>query len=32
VLSDLRILPVNPEELERRTEEIEKRFVELFGA
>jgi hypothetical protein len=32
VLSDLRILPVNPEEPEQRTEEIEKRFVELFGA
>ncbi|MBI4591437.1 MAG: Fe(3+) ABC transporter substrate-binding protein, partial [Candidatus Rokubacteria bacterium] len=31
-LSDLKILPVDPEELERRTEEIKKRFVELFGA
>ncbi len=31
-LSDLRLLTVDPEELERRTEEIKKRFVELFGA
>ena len=31
-LSDLKILTVDPEELERRTEEIKKRFVEFFGA
>ena len=31
-LSELKILPLDPEELERRTEEIKKRFVELFGA
>ena len=31
-LSDLKLLTVDPEELERRTEEIKKRFVELFGA
>ena len=31
-LSDLKLLAVDPEELERRTEEIKKRFTELFGA
>jgi iron(III) transport system substrate-binding protein len=31
-LSDLKVLTVDPEELERRTEEIKKRFVEFFGA
>lgn len=31
-LSELKILPLDPEELERRTEEIKKRFAELFGA
>ena len=31
-LSDLKIISVDAEELEKRTEEIKKRFVELFGA
>jgi iron(III) transport system substrate-binding protein len=31
-LSDLKLLVVDPEEIERRTEEVKKRFVELFGA
>lgn len=31
-LTDLKVLTVNPEELERRNEEIKKRFVEFFGA
>lgn len=31
-LADLKLLTVDPEELERRTEEIKKRFVEFFGA
>jgi iron(III) transport system substrate-binding protein len=31
-LSELRVLTVDPEELERRAEEVKKRFVELFGA
>ena len=31
-LSGLKVLTVDPEELERRTEEIKKRFVEFFGA
>jgi iron(III) transport system substrate-binding protein len=31
-LSELKILTVDPEELERRTEEIKKRFIEFFGA
>jgi iron(III) transport system substrate-binding protein len=31
-LSDLKILTIDPEELERRTEEIKKRFLEFFGA
>jgi iron(III) transport system substrate-binding protein len=31
-LSDLKIITVDAEELEKRTEEIKKRFVELFGA
>jgi iron(III) transport system substrate-binding protein len=30
--SELRLLPVDPEELEKRNEEIKKRFVEFFGA
>jgi iron(III) transport system substrate-binding protein len=31
-LSDLKLLTVDPEELERRSEEIKKRFTEFFGA
>ena len=31
-LSDLKLLPVDPEELEKRSEEIKARFVEFFGA
>jgi len=31
-LSDLKVITVDAEELEKRTEEIKKRFVELFGA
>ena len=31
-LSELKVLTVNPDELERRAEEIKKRFVEFFGA
>ena len=31
-LTDLKLLPVDPEELEKRNEEIKKRFVEFFGA
>jgi len=31
-LSDVKILTVNAEDLERRSEEIKKRFVEFFGA
>ncbi len=31
-LSELKLLSVDPEELEKRSEEIKKRFVELFGA
>jgi iron(III) transport system substrate-binding protein len=31
-LSDLKLLTVDPEELEKRNEEIKKRFVEFFGA
>jgi iron(III) transport system substrate-binding protein len=31
-LGDLKVLTVDPEEIERRTEEVKKRFVELFGA
>ena len=31
-LSDLRLLQVDPEELEKRNEEIKARFVEFFGA
>jgi iron(III) transport system substrate-binding protein len=31
-LSELRLLTVTPEELEKRNEEIKKRFVEFFGA
>jgi iron(III) transport system substrate-binding protein len=31
-LSDLKLLSVDPEELEKRSEEIKKRFVEFFGA
>jgi iron(III) transport system substrate-binding protein len=31
-LSELRLLTVDPEELEKRGEEIRKRFVEIFGA
>jgi iron(III) transport system substrate-binding protein len=31
-LSDLKLLAIDPVELERRTDEIKKRFVELFGA
>jgi iron(III) transport system substrate-binding protein len=31
-LSDLKLLTADPEELEKRAEEIKKRFVEFFGA
>jgi iron(III) transport system substrate-binding protein len=31
-LSDLKLLVVDPEEIERRADEVKKRFVELFGA
>jgi iron(III) transport system substrate-binding protein len=31
-LSDLKLLQVDPEELEKRSDEIKKRFVEFFGA
>ncbi|MBI2203135.1 MAG: extracellular solute-binding protein [Candidatus Rokubacteria bacterium] len=31
-LSDLKLLTVDPEELEKRNEEIKKKFVEAFGA
>jgi iron(III) transport system substrate-binding protein len=31
-LSDLKLLQVDPDELEKRNEEIKSRFVELFGA
>jgi iron(III) transport system substrate-binding protein len=31
-LTDLKLLPVDPEELEKRNDEIKKRFVEFFGA
>jgi hypothetical protein len=31
-LSDLKLLSVEPEELEKRNEEIKNRFVEFFGA
>ncbi len=31
-LTDLKLLQVDPEELEKRSEEIKKRFVEFFGA
>jgi iron(III) transport system substrate-binding protein len=31
-LSELKLLTVDPEELDRRNEEIKKRFVEFFGA
>ena len=31
-LGELKLLQVDPEELERRNEEIKKRFVEFFGA
>jgi iron(III) transport system substrate-binding protein len=31
-LSELKLLMTDPEELEKRSEEIKKRFVELFGA
>ena len=31
-LADLKLLSVDPEELEKRSEEIKKRFVEFFGA
>jgi iron(III) transport system substrate-binding protein len=31
-LSDLKLLPTDPEELEKRNEEIRTRFVEFFGA
>jgi len=31
-LSELKLLQVDPEELEKRTDEIKKRFVEFFGA
>ena len=31
-LGDLKLLPADPEELEKRNEEIKSRFVEFFGA
>ena len=31
-LGELKVLTVDPEEIERRTEEVKKRFAELFGA
>jgi len=31
-MTDLKLLAVDPEELEKRNEEIKKRFVEFFGA
>ena len=31
-MSDLKLLPADPEELEKRNEEIKNRFVEFFGA
>jgi len=31
-LSEIKVLTVDPEEIERRTEEVKKKFVELFGA
>ena len=31
-LSELKMLVVDPEEIDKRTEEVKKRFVELFGA
>jgi len=31
-LGELKVLVVDPEEIERRTEEVKKRFVDLFGA
>ena len=31
-LSELKLLPTDPDELEKRSEEIKKRFVEFFGA
>lgn len=31
-LKDLKLLAVDPDELEKRNEEIKKRFVEIFGA
>ena len=31
-LTDLRLLTADPEELEKRNEEIKQRFVEFFGA
>ena len=31
-LADLKLLQVDPEELEKRNEEIKKRFIEFFGA
>ena len=31
-LNELKLLPADPDELEKRNEEIKKRFVEFFGA
>jgi iron(III) transport system substrate-binding protein len=31
-LSELKVLVVDPDEVDRRTEDVKKRFVELFGA
>ena len=31
-LGELKVPTVDPEEIERRTEEVKKRFAELFGA
>ena len=30
--TDLKVLVVDPEEIDRRADEVKKRFVELFGA
>lgn len=31
-LSDLKVLTVDPDEIDRRADEVKKKFVELFGA
>ena len=32
ILADLKVPVVDPEEIDRRADEVKKRFVELFGA